>query len=41
MTQSPYLGFIAASAGCLDQVLKDGLSKAAKVTNGANGALHF
>ncbi|KAJ4420171.1 CTP synthase ura7 [Gnomoniopsis sp. IMI 355080] len=38
---SPYLGFIAASAGCLDKILKEGLATAAKVTNGINGVQHL
>ncbi|KAK7735837.1 CTP synthase ura7 [Diaporthe eres] len=37
----PYLGFIAASAGLLEKVLKDGLGRSAKLTNGVNGAHHF
>ncbi|KAJ0122473.1 ctp synthase [Diaporthe amygdali] len=38
---SPYLGFIAASAGLLEKVLKEGLARASKLTNGVNGAHHF
>ncbi|KAG6368724.1 hypothetical protein INS49_002938 [Diaporthe citri] len=37
----PYLGFIAASAGLLEKVLKEGLGRSAKLTNGVNGAHHF
>ncbi|KAI7781339.1 ctp synthase [Diaporthe eres] len=37
----PYLGFIAASAGLLEKVLKDGLGRSAKLMNGVNGAHHF
>ncbi|POS76366.1 CTP synthase [Diaporthe helianthi] len=37
----PYLGFIAASAGVLDKVLKEGLAHSMKPTNGVNGSLHF
>jgi hypothetical protein len=39
--QSPYLGFIAASAGCLDKVLKEGLARIPRLTNGVNGGHHF
>lgn len=37
----PYLGFIAASAGVLDRVLKEGLAHSMKLTNGVNGSHHF
>lgn len=39
--QKPYLGFIAASAGVLEKILKEGLGRSAKLTNGVNGAHHF
>ncbi|ROV93364.1 hypothetical protein VMCG_08441 [Cytospora schulzeri] len=38
---SPYLGFIAASAGCLDKVLTEGLARIPRLTNGVNGGHHF
>ncbi|KAG8159530.1 hypothetical protein KVR01_010167 [Diaporthe batatas] len=37
----PYLGFIAASAGVLEKVLKEGLAHSMKLTNGVNGSHHF
>ncbi|KAH8764808.1 CTP synthase N-terminus-domain-containing protein [Diaporthe sp. PMI_573] len=37
----PYLGFIAASAGVLEKVLKEGLAHSVKITNGVNGSHHF
>lgn len=37
----PYLGFIAASAGLLEKVLKEGLAHSVKLTNGVNGSHHF
>lgn len=37
----PYLGFIAASAGVLEKVLKEGLAHSVKATNGVNGSHHF
>ncbi|KKY37492.1 putative ctp synthase [Diaporthe ampelina] len=38
---SPYLGFIAASAGLLEKILKEGFARSTKLTNGVNGAHHF
>lgn len=37
----PYLGFIAASAGVLEKVLKEGIAHSVKLTNGVNGSHHF
>jgi CTP synthase len=39
----PYLGFVAASAGCLDEVTKEALGSADidLMTNGVNGESHF
>lgn len=41
-TQKPYLGFVAASAGLLDDVLKKhGEGKAAHLVNGVKGGHMF
>ncbi|ROW18354.1 hypothetical protein VPNG_00510 [Cytospora leucostoma] len=37
---SPYLGFVAASTGCLEKILTEGLARVPKLTNGVKAG-HF
>ncbi|RYO89617.1 hypothetical protein DL762_003150 [Monosporascus cannonballus] len=37
----PYLGFVAASAGCLHEVIREQGLAASNLTNGVNGGNHF